>query len=309
MTTVTVETPASVANLGPGFDCLGLALNLWNQVVFSLEGRGLRVKLHGEGDDLLPANEHNLVARAALRVYQTVGAELPGGLLIECENRIPMGGGLGSSAAAIISGLVGANALLGCPLSDDELLRLATAMEGHPDNVASALRGGLTLVTTIGEGVLARRLPVMPLQVAVAVPAVHLPTQVARAALPREVPLMDAVFNIGRAAFVVEALRSGDLDLLGKVMEDRLHQPYRLKLIPGAEAAFAAARRAGAAAVALAGAGPTIIAFCAASEDPVKVHAVASAMANAFDRSGILARRLVLTLSERGSYFEVKDQG
>lgn len=303
MTRITVKTPASAANLGPGFDCLGLAFNLWNQVTFSLEGVGLRVKVSGEGSNLLAADDHNLVARAALRLYQTVGASQPKGLLIECENRVPMGGGLGSSAAAIVSGLVGANALLGCPLGEDELLRLATAMEGHPDNVASALCGGLTMVTTVGEGVLARRLPVAPLQVAVVVPAVHLPTQVARAALPREVPLMDAVFNIGRTAFVIEALRTGDLDLLGKVMDDRLHQPYRMRLIPGAEAAFSAGRRAGAAAVALSGAGPTIMAFCRVDEDPERVQAVGAAMATAFDRTGILTRQLVLTRSLLGAHF------
>ena len=308
MTSIVVKAPASAANLGPGFDCLGLALNLWNQVTFSLEGQGVRVEVRGEGSDLLAADDHNLVARALIRLYQTVGAPLPEGLLIQCENRIPMGGGLGSSAAAIISGLVGANALLGCPLSEDRLLRLATAMEGHPDNVASSLAGGLTLVTTLGEGVLARRLALAPLQVAVVVPAIHLPTKVARAALPREVPLMDAVFNIGRTAFVIEALRTGDLELLGKVMEDRLHQPYRMKLIPGAESAFAAARRAGAAAVALSGAGPAIMAFAPAQEDLEKVQAIAAAMAAAFERSGIQARELVLTLSEKGSHV-VKDEG
>jgi homoserine kinase len=308
MSSITVRSPASAANLGPGFDCLGLALNLWNQTTFSLEGQGMQVEVWGEGNNLLAADDDNLVARAAMRLYQAVGAPLPEGLLIRCENHIPLGGGLGSSAAAIVSGLVGANALLGTPLSDEDLLRLATAMEGHPDNVATALAGGLTLVTTIGEGVLARRLPAMPLQMAVVVPAVHLPTQVARAALPREVPLVDAVYNIGRTAFVIEALRIGDLGLLGKVMDDRLHQPYRMKLIPGAEMAFSAARRAGAAAVALSGAGPTIVAFAPASEKIEKVQAIATAMAETFEASGIPARSLALTLSEQGSHV-VKEKG
>jgi homoserine kinase len=298
---VTIRVPATTANLGPGFDCLALALDLWSEAAFILEGQGIQVKVQGEGCGLLPTDDRNLVARAAMRLYQSVGAKLPEGMLICCKNHIPIGAGLGSSAAAIIAGLVGANALLGQPASQDDLLRLATAMDGHPDNVAAALLGGLTLVTICGEGVLARRLRVGPLIVAVAVPAIHLPTQVARAALPREVPLSDAVFNIGRTAFVIEALRNGDLTLLSKVMDDRLHQPYRLKMIPGAEEAITAARKAGAIAVALSGAGPSIIAY---APPEVQGSAIAEAMVSAFANVNVQARGLVLNLSEKGSYIE-----
>ena len=298
---VTVHVPATTANLGPGFDCLALALDLWSQTDFSLEGHGIQINVQGEGAGLLPTDDRNLVARAAMRLYQSVGAKLPEGLLICCKNQIPIGSGLGSSAAAIIAGLVGANMLLGQPASNDDLLRLATAMDGHPDNVAAALLGGLALVTVCGEGVLARRLPVGPLAVAIAVPAIHLPTQVARAALPREVPLSDAVFNIGRTAFVIEALRHGDLALLARVTEDRLHQPYRLKMIPGAEEAFAAARKAGAVAVALSGAGPSIIAYV---PPEIQGRVIADAMVSAFANVNVQARGLLLTLSEKGSHIE-----
>jgi homoserine kinase len=298
---VAVHTPATTANLGPGFDCLGLALDLWNKAVFTLDGQGVRVKIHGEGSGLMPTDERNLVARAALRLYQVMGAALPNGLTIYCENRIPISSGLGSSSAGALTGLMGANALLGNPASTDDLLRIATAMEGHPDNVAAALLGGLTLAITTNEGTLAARLPVAALKVAIAVPAIHLPTQAARAALPREVPLSDAVFNIGRTAFVIEALRSGDLPLLGKAMDDRLHQPYRLKMIPGGEEVFNAARQAGALAVALSGAGPSIIAYLALECD---AEVVAAAMVSAFARANIQARGLALQLSEQGCYTE-----
>ncbi len=296
---VIVYTSATTANLGPGFDCLGLALDLWNKTAFTLEGQGIRVKVHGEGSGLVATDERNLVARAAMRLYQSMGTPLPAGLCICCENRIPISSGLGSSAAGIITGLVGANALLGNPAPAEELLRIATAMEGHPDNAAAALMGGLTLVTTTNEGVLASRLPVAPLTVAIAVPAIHLSTQAARAALPREVPMSDAVFNIGRTAFVIEALRSGDLALLGRVMDDRLHQPYRLKMIPGGEEAFNAARQSGATAVALSGAGPSIIAYIALEND---AESVAHAMVSAFAHANVQARSLVLHISEQGCY-------
>ena len=302
MTSVMIQTPATTANLGPGFDCLGLALDLWNKATFSLDGTGIRVKVRGEGAGLLPLDDRNLILRAALRLFQAAGVPLPEGLSIVCENRIPLGSGLGSSAAAIVAGLMGANGLLGSPVSAAEILRLAGAIEGHPDNVAAALYGGLTLVATVGEGVIARRLPVAPLVVALAVPAIHLPTSVSRASLPREVPLSDAVFNLSRTAFVIEALRSGDLPLLGKVMEDRLHQPYRLKLIPGGEEAFSAARKAGAAAVALSGAGPSIIAFAPAEEGVAAAKKIGEAMTCAFTKANVQARCLILKLTEKGCY-------
>jgi homoserine kinase len=321
-TCVTVNAPASTANLGPGFDCLALALDLWNQATFTLEGQGIRVRTRGEGTGLLPQDERNLVARAALRLYQSVGAPVPLGLQIQCDNHIPLSSGLGSSAAAIATGLLGANALLGDPAGPEEILRLATALEGHPDNVAAALLGGLTLAISSGEGVLARCLPVAPFQVILGVPAMHLPTQVARAALPREVPLSDAVYNIGRTAYLIEALRSGDLALLGKVMDDRLHQPYRLKLIPGGAEAFQAARKAGAQAVALSGAGPSIVAIApvedetnpdqgdptanASAKAPAIATAIATAIAaaivTAFEQQGMPARSLILSVSDRGAY-------
>jgi homoserine kinase len=177
-------------------------------------------------------------------------------------NRIPFGSGLGSSSAATLTGLLGANAWLDSPLTPEEVLNLACGIENHPDNVAPALLGGLVVSTLEEDKVLARRIGVQTgVHLTVAVPKFNLPTRQARAALPKQITLRDAIHNISRAVMVTEALRAGDLDLLGRSMTDALHQPYRLPLIPGAQAALDAAKESGAAAVALSGAGPSLIAF------------------------------------------------
>lgn len=302
MTSLTVRIPATTANLGPGFDCLGLALNLENQVSMSAGHRRLRVEVQGEGAGELPQDESNLVVQAAYRAFAAAGHNNLPGLHIRCKNRIPTGSGLGSSAAAVLAGLLGANALMGSPLTTLELLRLGTDLEGHPDNIAAALFGGLVLVAMphaqhdpAGEPVLVRRVSIPPPDVAVAVPKLHLSTREARAALPERVPFADAVYNLGRTLMVVEALRSGDLPLLEGVMKDRLHQPYRLPLIPGAAEVMQAARQAGAYAAALSGAGPGVVAFCRGG-----AAAVAEAMAQAFQGAGVPARHWALRVSQKG---------
>jgi homoserine kinase len=200
--------------------------------------------------------------------------------------------------------LLGTNALLDQPFSNREILDMAAAIEGHPDNVAPALLGGLVIAiqNTSPPGahepvrITARRVPTARLFVAVAVPEMSLATRAARAALPARVPIADAVFNIGRASLVVEALRLGDMELLGEAMQDRLHQPYRLKLIPGAEPAMQAARLAGAGAAALSGAGPGVVAF--AQEDAAEI---ASAMVAAFEAAGLKARSWALAVAQNGA--------
>jgi homoserine kinase len=300
LSSVTVRVPASTANLGPGFDCLGLALTLENQVSISAKPGGIHVEILGEGAGELPATADNLVVQAIFHAYQAAGAAPPEGLHVRCKNRIPTGSGLGSSAAAILAGLLGANALLGGPLTTLELLRLGTDLEGHPDNIAAALFGGLVLVANPPAGspeelVIVRRVVIPSPNVAAVVPAIRLSTRDARRALPAQVSLGDAVYNLGRGIMVVEALRTGDLDLLGRVMNDRLHQPYRYPLIPGAAEAQQAALQAGASAAALSGAGPGVVAFCRGPAGPV-----AEAMVNAFERRGVKARSWALRASERG---------
>ena len=295
---VRVVAPATTANLGPGFDCLGLTLDLWNITTFTLAGEGVEMRVEGEGGDVLPRGADNLVVRAFRRLVDEVGAPMPAGLRVDCEVAVPLASGLGSSAAAIVSGLLGANALLGRPASAATILALATELEGHADNVAAALAGGLVVVVNGEEGLLAERIAVGPIEVALAVSRVEYSTSAARAELPAHVPLADAVYNIGRAALVVEALRRGDLELLGKAMDDRLHQARRLEHMPGGAAAMAAARRAGAAAVAVSGSGPSLIAFPAPG---AAAGDVAAAMVEALARVGVDSRPFTLATTDRGA--------
>jgi homoserine kinase len=292
---ITVHAPATTANLGPGFDTLGLALDLWNETRVSLEGERIVIHTHGEGEgQTLPAGEHLLV-RAMRRVYEVCGHPFPQGLHLWAHNRIPWGSGLGSSAAAIVSGLLAANALLGNPLPSTELLLLAARLEGHSDNVAPALLGGLTVSLFQDEQVLVRPLPWRPFQVTVVLPEFSLPTQVSRRFLPQQVSLSQAVRNMARAFFVAQAFAEGDLTLLRQAMQDELHQPYRLPLIPGAQEALAAAQSLGAA-VALSGAGPSLIAFSLPGMPPV-----APAMQEAFARAGLRSRTFALQIAPQGA--------
>jgi homoserine kinase len=301
MTVVTVRVPATTANLGPGFDCLGLALDLWNEATFSLEGNAIRLEINGEGKDRLPVDSKNLVASAAISLFKELNRPSPDGLTIHCTNHIPLGSGMGSSAAAVLSGLLGANALLDFPLTLEEILKLAIKFEGHPDNVTAALYGGLILVANDGDQIITHRYPVAPIDVIIALPQVNLPTKTARAALPAQVSFADAVYNISHTSLVIEALRVGDLQLLAKSMVDRLHQPYRLKLIPGAEECVKAAQRAGAAAVAISGAGPSIAAFSRSNAEDI-----AQSMVAAFMNAGLTARSFILKTAETGGEVKVK---
>ncbi|MGH2536928.1 MAG: homoserine kinase [Candidatus Promineifilaceae bacterium] len=293
---VCVRVPASSANLGPGFDCLALALDLHNQFSLALTEGGLHISVQGEGSGRLPANASNLVALAAERLFAHLGRR-PAGLDIAIVNQVPVGGGLGSSATAVLGGLMGANALLGGPLSSAELLALAVELEGHPDNVAAALHGGLTLAVLEAAGPLVESIPVPAMRVAVVVPDFELPTAGSRAALPAEAPVADAVFNLGRLGLLLRAFQAGDYALLAAGMQDRLHQPRRVLLVPGLEAALAAGRQAGAAATAISGAGPAAIAFGPNERLP----AAAEAMAAAFEAAGVGCRHWLLRVAHQGA--------
>lgn len=288
-----IKVPATSANLGPGFDALGLALDLWNESTFELAD-DFSVYVEGEGKGKLAQGKNNMIVRAAQKFAEHVGTELHP-FSVRCDNRIPLGSGMGSSAAATLTGLLAANVLTDAKLSDDEILCLASELEGHPDNVAPALMGGLVVSTIHDKKVIARKLPIAPLQVTVVLPDFHFPTKEARNSLPKQVDIKDAVYNVSRAVLVTEAFRTGDLNLLGEVMTDRLHQPYRLRLIPGAEDAMNAMKAEGASAVALSGAGPSLIAF-SQTESSIGVAAK-----RAFERAGLSARIFRLGVSSRGA--------
>ncbi len=300
---ILVKVPATSANLGPGFDALGLALDLWNEAAFA-PADDFRVEIEGEGANRLPKDQRNSIVDAALQVYKMVGKTC-NGLHVHCINRIPLTSGLGSSSAAMLAGLLGANALLGEPLTRNELLKVAVENEGHPDNVAPAMLGGLVASATsysksIADGkIITRKMNVGAMAITVVTPDFHFPTKQARAALPKQIPMKDAVYNISRAALVTKALECGDLELLGQVMDDKLHQPYRLPLIPGAQSAIGAAKEAGASAVALSGAGPSLIAFSAKKDS-----AIGKAMMQAFEAVGLSARVFELGVSEEGAKVE-----
>lgn len=256
---VRVRVPATSANLGPGFDALGLALALRNEVV-AREADGVRVAVEGEGAGRLSSGGDNVVARGVRLAFEAAGRPFKG-VELTCRNRIPTARGLGSSAAAWVGGLMAGNALLGTPLSRDALLALAARAEGHPDNVAAALHGGLTVSCLVGDRVAAVTLPV-PAGVAwvVLVPAVTSSTAEARGVLPVQVPRADAVFNVQRTALLLAALQAGRLDVLGDALDDRLHQPYRRRLFPWMPGVVEAARAAGALGCVLSGAGPSLLA-------------------------------------------------
>ncbi|GIG22294.1 homoserine kinase [Cellulomonas chitinilytica] len=261
---VRVRVPATSANLGPGFDALGVALALHDELeVRALGTPGVTVEVTGEGEGEVPDDETHLVVQALRAALDHVGAPQTG-LHLVCHNRIPHGRGLGSSAAAVVAGIVAARELVAEPdaLPDETVLALATAMEGHPDNAAPAILGGATVAwTETGTGVVrASRIAVHPDVVPVAVvPSVQLSTKAARGVLPRTVPHVDAAFQAGRAALLVQALGS-DPSLLLAGTEDRLHQEYRRSVMHDSMALVDVLRARGVAAV-VSGAGPTVLAL------------------------------------------------
>jgi len=297
---ILIKVPATSANLGPGFDSLGLALDLWNETSVTLAIE-FSMRVRGEGGGKLSTDRNNLIFHAAERLAEFAGRSLPT-FHVDCFNRIPLSSGLGSSAAATLTGLLAGNVMLGNPLLREEILALATEMEGHPDNVAPAMLGGLVVSTMDNDKVLAHQIPITSeIHITIALPEFELPTKEARAALPNQVALKDAVHNISHAVLVTEALRNGDLDLLGRAMSDTLHHPYRMPLIPGAQSAEHAAKEAGAAAVALSGAGPSLIAFSSIAES-----GIGESMKRAFEAAGLTTRIFNLGVSNHGAEVQIQ---
>jgi homoserine kinase len=309
---ISVRVPATSANLGPGFDCMGMALDLWNTFeLHSTPGTpSLSIETNGEGAGILPTGSTNLIAQTFLGELYRINFEQPGTLdneiitrreyRVVCHNNIPCASGLGSSSTAVLAGLMFAHILAFGHVDKAAVLTRATALEGHGDNVGPALYGGLLLISYDGENVAAEHVAVAPRQVVVCVPDFNFLTVYARAALPKSLSRADAVFNIGRAMLVAEALRNGDDDLLARAMADRIHEPHRLPLIPGANAARQGALAQGATAVCLSGAGPGMLAFAQQGH-----HAIGQAMQAAFQQAGLNARYWVLDASAHGAEAEI----
>lgn len=293
---VKVQAPATTANLGPGFDSLGIALGLHNTVELSKSDAPV-VEITGEGADSLPKDETNLTYRSACRLAREAGYE--GHWHLRQHNTIPLSRGMGSSSAAIVAGLVAAKETLKLAIERQEVLAIAVEIEGHPDNVAPALMGGLTVCFEQCDGTKAALALDAPakLQAVLAIPNFHVNTADARKALPKTVPYADAVFNTGQAAAVLGMLASGQYDLLADAMRDRLHQPYRAHLIPGMEELIRAALYANARGSALSGSGPTIVAL--AEEDDCQ--AVLKAMLDAGEQTEHEWTGMILPLSNKGA--------
>lgn len=269
--TVTVRAPGTSANLGPGFDAFGLCLGVADEVTATVTDGGLIVDVVGEGADEVPRDESHLVVRTMMATFRRLGEEPPAGLALSCTNRLPHGRGLGSSAAAIVSGVLLAEALSpGHGLSPVETLRLAAELEGHPDNVAACLLGGLTIAWTDAEGAHAVSLDVHEeVRPVVFVPPSPVSTELARRLLPDAVPHADAAANAGRAGLLVAALTSRP-DLLLPATEDRIHQSYRAAAMPESLTLVDRLREAAVPAV-VSGAGPSVLAM-GTSASPVDVQ-------------------------------------
>lgn len=253
-----VQVPATSANLGAGFDSLGLALKLYNFVLME-EHEGIHIAT-SDGTQV-PQTEENLIYKTAKFLYELCGKPFYGLKIIQ-ENNIPMTRGLGSSSACIVAGLIGANTLLNSPLSKEDLVNLAARLEGHPDNSTPAILGGLAAAVYDGSHVYSVKVPISErLKFAAFIPDFELKTEVSRAALPESLPYAAAVFNLSRTALMTASLFSGRLDNLRIAVQDKLHQPYRLKLIKGADEVFDLCYALGAYAVYVSGAGPTIMAM------------------------------------------------
>ncbi|MDX6743749.1 homoserine kinase [Actinocorallia sp. A-T 12471] len=261
---VTVEVPATSANLGPGFDSLGLALSYYDEVTVSLAEDGVEIEIEGEGVELAELGEEHLIVKVFRQAWARIGgADGPAGLRLHCVNRIPHSRGMGSSSAAIVAGITAARALhpQGAEFSEDAALALATEIEGHPDNVAPCLAGGLTIAWTGPDAATKLVRLDVDVPVTVFVPDQRLATERARGLLPESVTHADAAANSARAALLIAALTSKlGYDVLLDATEDRLHQSYRAPAMPGSAALVERLRRAGVPAV-ISGAGPTVLAF------------------------------------------------
>ncbi len=299
---ITVRVPATSANLGPGFDCVGIALDLWNhfELYHADTANTIIVENHGEGAQELPQDDSHLVIQTMAQALGGREAALAGGgWRVVCHNQVPCRSGLGSSSTAVLAGVTLAQIIRHGEVHLSEILTQAARLEGHPDNVAPAVYGGLVVAAIKNDAVFVHPIPVVHPIVVVCVPDFHFLTHYARTLVPDQVSRADTVFNMGRALLVVESIRTGNDHLLAEVMEDHLHEPFRLPHIPGAAAAKSAALDKGAVAVCLSGAGPGLLAFARDHHDEV-----GQAMKQAFEQAGLSARYWVIRACTSGLMVE-----
>lgn len=282
-----VKVPASTANLGPGFDTLGMALSLYAWIEME-EASETVFHLYGDEMNGVARDKSNLLYQVAQMVFAEAGVSIPE-LSISMYSEIPLTRGLGSSASAIVGGMAAANAMIGSPLDNAKLFNMATLIEKHPDNVGASLFGGI--ITAVWDGERADYIRIEPpkdLEVLVVIPEFELETTKARTVLPTEISVKDAVYNISRTSLLTAALATGRLDLLGRAMQDCLHQPYRAALVPGMEKLLAEASQHGALGIALSGAGPTLL--CLVDQRESRKSELEAFLKDTMQENGIPAR-------------------
>ncbi|MEE8564361.1 MAG: homoserine kinase [Atribacterota bacterium] len=299
---IKIRVPATTANLGPGFDCLGLSLKLYLNLEIEEMEEGFVVEYQGEGAEKFSAKkkEDTLIWKSINLVLKRTHKDIhKKGLKIKALNEIPVTRGLGSSASAIIGGIVGAARLYNIDFTDQEMLELALSLEGHMDNIVPALIGGLTLAYKTGqEEIRWIRIKTPPdLRIVVAIPEFTLNTGKMRKILPQKVALPEAIFNLSRSALLVNALQNSDWEVLAEAMEDRLHQPYRAPFIPGIEDMFSQIKETGLAGIALSGSGPSVVSLTKKGRE----GEISKIMKDAFLNAGITCRTLVLEADLEGT--------
>ncbi|WP_312116102.1 homoserine kinase [Brevibacillus reuszeri] len=301
---VKVTIPASTANLGPGFDALGMAFQLYSIVEMAVSDK-TRIVLEGKELQGTPADKSNLLYQVAAGLFQDAGQPVPE-LAIRAASDAPLTRGLGSSAAAIVGALVAANHLAGEPFTREQLFAKASQMEGHPDNVGASMFGGIVVATMPdqdGASIPYVKLPVPKgLQTLVVIPEFPLSTEKARKVLPQVYSKQDVVYNVGHSSLLVAALAQGRLDLMGQAMADRLHQPYRAELVPGLKDILDNATDHGAVGAALSGAGPTILCFFQTEEEAARLREFVDRVMNGHD---ISYRIMILQPDEHGVQVEI----
>lgn len=303
MKTIKIRIPATTANFGSGFDILGAALNLYNEMEINIltlartwEHKEIKIEIVGEGKETLPKNEKNIVWQAMKKVFDICNLPLTA-YRLQLINNIPLARGLGSSAAASLGGIVAANEICGKKLSEDEIIQIVSKLEGHPDNVVPSFFGGLCVCNFSGKNVKYAKIK-MPsdLKAVLCIPDFELFTNKARDILPKAVPYEDVIFNSSRVALFISAIVQKKYELLSMAMEDKLHQPYRKKLIPGMEDVFENAKKSGAYGVCISGSGPTILAV---SGERLAVS-VGKAMQKAFLKHKINSKYIVCDFNNEG---------
>lgn len=306
---ISVKVPATTANIGPGFDCLGMALPIYNTITIEetvLPGTGIEINVLADesmGEELslehIPLDENSIVYKAVELLYNSIG-QTPSELKINIHSQIPIARGLGSSASVIVGGLIAANELLGKPADEAALLSIATEVEGHPDNVTPAIVGGLVISSKEDDGSILYRKLDWPDEwvLTVCIPEYELATDISRSVLPAEVPMKDAVFNAQRMAMFVEAVHTKDAELMKAALRDKLHQPYRMKLVPGLEKIIANLKHEESVlGCVLSGAGPSILIISQKND----LERIRSIVKETWDDLNLKAEILTLPIEKNGA--------